>query len=143
MMCSKCSREKCTKNFISYFNAIARQTMYIFLKTYMGKKIFLLLNIKKVTTDMCKSFFLYLILFQIKSWRLKNLADFCTENYYKSLNFFPTQLCNKRNTNSRSVIQSPEIFYILKKYWRLLIYKLLIMCTRSEFNCNSACFIVI
>lgn len=40
-------KKKITKNFISYFNAIARQTMYIFLKTYMGKKIFLLLNIKK------------------------------------------------------------------------------------------------
>lgn len=40
-------KRKMYENFISYFNAIARQTMYIFLKTYMGKKIFLLLNIKK------------------------------------------------------------------------------------------------
>lgn len=48
-MCSNCSRKKCTKNFISYFNAIARQTMYRFLKTYMGKKIFFIIKHKKVT----------------------------------------------------------------------------------------------
>lgn len=50
-------KKKITKNFISYFNAIARQTMYRFLKTYMGKKIFFIIKHKKVTTDMCKTFF--------------------------------------------------------------------------------------